>query len=302
MSSSRSRLRLLSSLVVTSVTVLACSRSEGAVTTAHAEGENLTARTAAPPDVPLPRISASTPAYVGEAVTNGGTIAGTVELEGDAPADSTIVPPEEITRTCRGSFVDQTVARQGTHVNGVVVWLEGVRQGRPLPTERRYDVSLDDCLLTPRAQPVMVGGTVQIHSRSPLRTLLRLVHWPGGTTVSTIATNNDGQVVPDDRALKDVGLLEVRGAQPSWLRAWILAFDHPYWTTTAAGGAYSLAEVPPGQYRLVAWHERFGRIEQPVTVAGGQTTNVVLHLSAHPPNATADTTVADTVIPRAAKR
>src|SRR4051812_38125336 len=42
----------------------------------------------------------------------------------------------------------------------VVVWVDGIRQGKPLPEERRYQLVSSGCALSPRVQAVVVGGTV----------------------------------------------------------------------------------------------------------------------------------------------
>lgn len=272
--------RRASAVVLLVVSPLGCSRDQGAVATARAEGRQAAPRVASPPDVVLPGIAPSPTPYVVEAVTNGGTLTGMVRVEGALPSDSTIRPPDEIARTCGGPFVDRTVEADGPNVRGVVVWLEGARRGKALPVERRYEVTLDHCRLAPRTQPMLAGGTVQVHARDALRSLVRIVEWPGGTLRATITTNNEGQVVPEDRAVAEPGAYEVRGAQPAWLRAWLLAFDHPYFTTTIAGGAYAITEIPPGTYTVVAWHERFGRVEAPVTIGAGQATTVTLTLPA----------------------
>ena len=271
----------------------ACSRGDQ-VTTAHAEGES--ARNALRPtsDVALPTITTAGAAYTVRPVTDGGTVAGTVELDGPPPADSTVTPPEELQKECGTTLPLHVVDVQGTHVAGVVVWLEGVRSGKALPDMRRHEVAIEGCRLAPRAQALTAGGTLQVHSESRVHALLRLTRWPDGETAATVTTNDDGEVVPDDHVLSKPGVLEVRGAQPDWLRAWVLVFDHPYAATTAAGGTFSLDSVPPGQYKLVAWHERLGRAEQPVTVTAGQTTNVTLHLGAGVPNAVPNTMPADT--------
>jgi hypothetical protein len=41
------------------------------------------------------------------------------------------------------------------------------------------------------------------------------------------------------------------------MNAWTAAFDHPYFTVTDAAGKFTLTDVPPGRYTLVAWHEGY---------------------------------------------
>ena len=264
---------------------LACSRDSGSVTTAHAEGESARTALRPSPDVRLPNIVAT--GYQVAPVTDGGSITGTIDVDGAAPTDSSIVPPEEIQRQCKPSFVDETIALQGAHLGGAVVWLEGVRRGKDFPPIRRYEVQVTGCRLVPRAQPVFAGGTLHVHSEDRLNTLVRVLRWPGGDVAATVSTNDEGQVVPDDRVLAKVGALEVKGTQPPWLRAWVLVFDHPYATSSSPVGAFTLDSVPAGQYTLVAWHERFGQVSQPVTVTAGQATRTLVRFSG------ADTTRAE---------
>ena len=51
-----------------------------------------------------------------------------------------------------------------------------------------------------------------------------------------------------------------------WMRAWIGVVDHPYFAVTGPDGQFTLPDVPPGDYVVAAWHERFGTREAKVTV------------------------------------
>jgi hypothetical protein len=50
------------------------------------------------------------------------------------------------------------------------------------------------------------------------------------------------------------------------MQAWIGVLDHPYFTVTGADGRFVLKDVPPGDYVVEAWHERFGTREARVSV------------------------------------
>ncbi len=41
------------------------------------------------------------------------------------------------------------------------------------------------------------------------------------------------------------------------MSAVVVAVDSPYYATSAATGSFTIADVPPGRYRLSVWHERF---------------------------------------------
>jgi hypothetical protein len=50
------------------------------------------------------------------------------------------------------------------------------------------------------------------------------------------------------------------------MSAWVRVFNHPYFAVTATDGRFAIRNLPPGQYRLKAWHELLGVQEKTVTV------------------------------------
>jgi len=55
-----------------------------------------------------------------------------------------------------------------------------------------------------------------------------------------------------------------------WMKSYIAVLGNPYFQVTGKDGSFSLKNVPPGTYTLVAWHELYGPTEQSVTVAASQ--------------------------------
>ena len=56
----------------------------------------------------------------------------------------------------------------------------------------------------------------------------------------------------------------------SHMSAFILVFAHPYFALTEDGGRYRIERVPPGEYRLVVWHEGREREVREVHVGEGE--------------------------------
>jgi plastocyanin len=55
----------------------------------------------------------------------------------------------------------------------------------------------------------------------------------------------------------------------SHMNAFILVFNHPFFSMTDAEGRYRIDSVPPGTYNVIAWNEGTSSEARPVTVAGG---------------------------------
>jgi hypothetical protein len=211
------------------------------------------------------------------AVASGGSVRGVVELDGDAPRDTTVRPTNDVD-ACGASFVDQTVERSGSRLGGAVVWLADVRTGKELPLARRFELTSDRCQITPRVQAATAGGTLNVRNADATQHRTRFLRHPTGETLALVSQTDRGQVVPVEHVLAQPGMVEVRNDQHPWMRGWIAVFDHPYHGVTARDGSFSFDSVPPGRYRVMAWHERVGRVVDSVAVAAGKETRVELKL------------------------
>jgi hypothetical protein len=65
-----------------------------------------------------------------------------------------------------------------------------------------------------------------------------------------------------------------------WMNAYVGVVAHPYHSVSNSSGAFSLSTLPPGDYVIEAWHERYGTQTQSVTVTTGQTAEVTFTFSA----------------------
>ena len=54
-----------------------------------------------------------------------------------------------------------------------------------------------------------------------------------------------------------------------WMSAFIGALPHPYFSVTGDDGAFEIKDLPPGDYTIEAWHEKYGTREERVTVGEG---------------------------------
>jgi plastocyanin len=54
------------------------------------------------------------------------------------------------------------------------------------------------------------------------------------------------------------------------MEAYVVVLDTPYFATTDNEGRFEIAQVPPGEYKLVAWSEKLNKIEKDITVEPGK--------------------------------
>ena len=63
------------------------------------------------------------------------------------------------------------------------------------------------------------------------------------------------------------------------MEAFIVVLDTPYFAVTDGAGKYTIADVPPGKYTLIAWSERLKSVKQEVTIEPGKTLTLDLAMA-----------------------
>jgi hypothetical protein len=217
-------------------------------------------------------------AYEAVTVTNGGTIDGVVALSGSAPAGATI----KVTKNqdyCGTSIPDPTyTVGAGGGLENVIVYLKDITKGKAAPSEPLALVN-EHCMFSPRVQGAMVGESVKISSND---TVLHNTHPQNAETNATIY--NVAWPFQGFSVTKPLpgspGLIKIKCDAHEWMHAWIMELEHPYYATTGADGHFTIKDVPPGTYTLVAWHEAAGEKSDSVVVAAGQTAKSKITLTA----------------------
>jgi uncharacterized protein (DUF983 family) len=195
----------------------------------------------------MPNFAAS---YVASPVPDGGTVTGRVRFAGEPVAGEPIRVRKNV-EVCGDSKAFQAlIVGSDKGVGNTVVYLEGVTRGKPAP-----ELELDNarCLFVPHVSAVMAGARVRVKNADPV------LHNTHGLldrlTVFNVALPNRDQVVDITQRIKKVGVVEVLCDAHTHMRAWIVVRDNPYFAVTDDGGRFRITDVPPGQYRMVAWHE-----------------------------------------------
>jgi hypothetical protein len=218
-------------------------------------------------------ITASSQPYRVVPVAAGGSIAGTLDVDGLIPSD-TIIRPALDQNVCGTQILARRVARSGTRIGGALVWLTDIRSGKGLPLERRFELTNDDCALEPDIQVIYTTSTLNVGTEDRALHTNRFINVGSGVIQAIAPFNDAGEVVPLDHIFKEPSQIEVVCEQHPWTRAWIAVLDHPYSAKTAANGTFNIPDIPPGRYRVRAWHPHLGFADDSVTVVAGQQANI----------------------------
>jgi plastocyanin len=218
-------------------------------------------------------IYAPAQAYEVGPVTGGGTIEGTVVYRGDVPMQKII--PTKDTEVC-GAVREDPMIQVGSDgaVQSAVVYLVEVAKGKAWPAPGKMpELNNAKCRFEPQVQ-VIPPGSLEVVNSDPV---LHNTHgYYGKRTAFNLALPNQGQRIPVE--LKRAGEVRVDCDAHGWMDGWIYVVDNPYYAITGADGKFSITDVPPGNYTLVAVQPLTGPLEQPVTVTESQTTSLTIEL------------------------
>ena len=189
------------------------------------------------------------------AVTNGGTISGTVKWSGPEPKgldvpvnkDPEICDPE----SHKSIDMERMVIGPEGGVANTIVYIKNISQGKAmnLPEPRR---SLDQkhCRYEPHI--LLVPRSAEIAMKSS-DAVLHTVHMDGAASFNVPFPFPDRVIT---RNMDTPGLLNLRcNGGHVWMNAEMMVVSHPYYAVTDLNGRFELSDVPPGNYEVVAWHE-----------------------------------------------
>ena len=207
-------------------------------------------------------------------VSGGGAIQGKVVYHG--PVKTRTVLPTKDKAVCGGIRKEPlVVVGDGGAVRDSVVFLKDVAAGKPWPetTQARPVLDQEKCRFEPHVQ-VARRGKIDIVNSDPV---LHNTHgYYGKRTAFNVALPIQGGKVT--KLLRSPGEVRIDCDAHGWMLAWIYVVDNPYFAQTGEDGAFSITDVPPGEYTLAVWQETMGLVEMPVTVAADQTTEVPVEL------------------------
>jgi plastocyanin len=217
--------------------------------------------------------SATTQAYEAGSVANGGSIEGKVIYNGDVPTQK-IIPTKDV-ETC-GQPYERALIEVGSDkgVQNAVVYLVDIAKGKAWPPQPKPP-ELDNlkCRFVPEVSAIHAGPLVVVNSDP----VLHNTHgYYGKRTAFNMALPNKDQRIPT--TLDRSGTVRVDCDAHGWMLGWIYVMDNPYYALTGADGKFSITDVPPGTYKLVAMQSFTGPIEQTVKVESGKPTNLTIEL------------------------
>lgn len=195
-----------------------------------------------------------------------GMVEGVVTVEGNVPPKPSLSAASDavcasLNKT--GMPVEEIVVERGRLAN-VLVYVESAALDSHMFQPRPWVPALGSrrCRITPRVLALQAGQTLYFQNND------RTHHNPAFQTKVNPLFNKG--LSPGDAfeilLNKPEPPFVVACRQHPWERGYVAVMSHPFFAVTGRNGYFAIEGLPPGDYEVVVWHEKFAEARAKVSV------------------------------------
>jgi plastocyanin len=195
-----------------------------------------------------------------------GTITGTIHFSGKAPVRNPMDMSQdyECAKSNRRPLTENVIVTRGKLANVFIYVTGGALDEYAFETPSSPAV-LDQkrCRFVPHVLGIQVGQELHVLNSDPT------TH-----NVNVQSKSNPRWNISQTAAAPPIVktfaraelLIPFKCNQHPWMKAWVNVLKHPFFAVSGRDGAYKIEGLPPGEYTLTAWHEKFGEQTMQVTI------------------------------------
>lgn len=151
--------------------------------------------------------------------------------------------------------------KKGSPMSDVVVYAHPEHGALPNPGQLpRAVISQGDMQFSPYVTAVQVGSQVEFPNYDKMEHHVKSFSAPKEFEIKTYEKG----VTPPPVTFDKPGVVIIYCLLHNWMRAYLLVLDTSYFSKTDTGGVTRLAKLPPGEYKIEAWHPNLGAIKAPL--------------------------------------
>jgi plastocyanin len=194
---------------------------------------------------------------------NEGAIIGSINLTGAVPAPSKLDMSNDA--KCEGeNFLDDMVVKDGKLQNVFIFVKSGLPQAAFETPATEVTLDQKGCKFLPRVLGIQAGQPLKIvnsdqtdHNIHPIPQVNREF--------------NDSQLPGQKPIIRKFkypeAIFPVKCNKHTWMKAYIAVLAHPFFAISDSNGGFTIKGLPPGEYEIEAWHERYGAKQAKIKVA-----------------------------------
>lgn len=199
---------------------------------------------------------------------SAGDITGTVTLNGTPPPEREITPVENdpaCGKLHEGTKVFTTFYVVGANkgLGDVVVMLKGVPAKAADASAPPVVLNQKGCLYEPQILAIQTGQNLVVKNLDPATVPMHNIRInptaPANkdafsTKMSQVQLSGGADLTYNFPAAEN--FLKFQCDVHNWMFAWVTIVDNPYFAVTDKDGKFTIKDVPPGKYKIVALHRK----------------------------------------------
>lgn len=203
-----------------------------------------------------------------------GAVKGTVKFTGAKPAPKKIIMTADA--YCKSAHAgtvlsDDVVVNKNGTLKNVLVYVKSGLEGKTFPPSGSVVLNQVGCMYSPHVVAVQAGQELVIRNEDSV--LHNINARPKKNKPFNIGQPVKGMESKKTLANSEIGIPVKCDVHP-WMKSYINVLPNPYFAVTGDQGSFDLKNLPPGNYVIEAWHEKYGTATQKVTVGAKQTKTV----------------------------
>ena len=215
-------------------------------------------------------------AYEAIDVTDGGTLVGTVTLEGAPPAPVKIEVTKDPEVCGKDKAAPNLVVGTGNGIANVVVVVKADKGKKLTPPAANPVLDQKTCEFHPHVLAFPAGSTVDVKNSDGI---LHNLHTTSTANPATNVAQPKFKPLIQVKVEKAEWPIGIKCDVHGWMSAIFVAQEHPYYALTDAGGKFKIADIPPGDYDVEIWHEKLGKKTEKASIKAKADTAVAWKLA-----------------------
>ena len=187
-----------------------------------------------------------------------GSIKGKTMFSGETPP-LTPFKTGKYEKACGPEVQNETLIINNKRLKNVVLSLHSKNLE---PKAGEYHLDQKKCRYVPHVIAVPINAELKIRTSDPVN-----------HNIHTYSFDNDPiniMFIPGQeeyiQELEEAEIIKVECDLHSWMTAWVVVTPNSYSAVSDSSGFYEISNVPPGNYKLAAWHETLGSLNKNITI------------------------------------
>jgi len=210
-------------------------------------------------------------------VEDAGSISGRVSFQGQDPAPRRYTVAKDADSCGTGTRLIDFVRVNNGGLGDAVVYLHKIESGKDFPAGLEgAELDQQGCVFKPFLGVMKDGGVLTVKNSDPVLHNIHTYEIIGRAkkTVFNISQPADLKTIDKRIRLRRGTAMKVECDAHDFMHAFTFVAKNPYFAVVDENGNFRIDDVPPGSYKIRAWHGILGEKKGTVTVEAGGTARI----------------------------